>query len=191
MSESQLVECPYCQALTTVDESDFNKRLACPKCGRAYSVGDIPEPAPTPERWDAKGARVAARVWDGLKSAATSIDAAAKRSLEASAERENKRAREAARIAATPEAKLWEATWPYNAMTWVLVLGTLGFMVAVAANSQDFHGDNAYGATANAVRALPYAIGAGTCFICAFLCRVVIAIKRVQFGQKSPPSSHR
>ena len=68
----------------------------------------------------------------------------------------------------------------YNVVFVVLLIAAAyTWFSAFALEYETFKKDNAYGATANAAERLPCFIAGGSLLICAFLCRVVIAIKRL------------
>lgn len=71
MADSELVECPYCQAVTTVPPENLNKRLKCPKCDRPYVIGEIlaaPAVRRPLERWETKTERWISGLWAGVKT---------------------------------------------------------------------------------------------------------------------------
>ena len=72
--------------------------------------------------------------------------------------------------------------WAYNVACAVLLAAAAYYWFSA------FALDNAHGAAANAAERLPCFIGGGALLICAFLCRVIVAIKRLPNSSAPAPN---
>lgn len=79
--------------------------------------------------------------------------------------------------------------WAYNVAFAALLFGAGCYWCnSISIDYERFRADNAHGAVANAAERLPCFIGGGALLICAFLCRVIVAIKRLtaEFKRSGP-----